>query len=130
MKPEVTLLGVRGSVAELRIGDRTVFVPFTVSGSQVSLALEGETYTIDLAEKSSRGKARHHDHSMSAPMPGVVLKILATAGQTVTRGTPLIILEAMKMEHQIVASRDGTIQAIRCKEGELVQPGADLIELQ
>jgi biotin carboxyl carrier protein len=47
----------------------------------------------------------------------------------VTKGTPLIILEAMKMEHQIVATRDGKITAIRCSEGELVQPGTDLIEM-
>jgi len=62
-------------------------------------------------------------------MPGVVLKILASKGQQVTRGAPLLILEAMKMEHVISAPRDGTVAAINCEEGELVQPGSDLIEL-
>ena len=62
-------------------------------------------------------------------MPGVVTKILVTTGQEVAKGTPLVILEAMKMEHQIVATHDGTVSAIRCREGELVQPGSDLIEL-
>ena len=62
-------------------------------------------------------------------MPGMVLKILVTVGQEVTKGTPLLILEAMKMEHQIVAPRDGTVKAINCREGELVQPGIDLVEI-
>ena len=128
MTHDVILVGLTGDIAELRIDGKTVFVPFVVGGSRVSFAFDGETYTIETAA-GSRGKGRQRDHSMSAPMPGVVLKILAAKGQQVTRGTPLIILEAMKMEHQIVASRDGTISAIRCKEGELVQPGADLIEM-
>ena len=67
---------------------------------------------------------------MSAPMPGVVLKILTDVGQQVTRGMPLVILEAMKMEHVIAAPSDGTVVAINCREGELVQPGTDLIELK
>ena len=67
---------------------------------------------------------------MSAPMPGVVLKILTEVGQEVTRGMPLVILEAMKMEHVIAAPSDGTVVAINCREGELVQPGTDLIELK
>ena len=126
-QPRVDVISVDGNFAELRIDGRTVIVPFVIEGTKVSFALDGETYIIDVVEK--RTKARHRDHSMSAPMPGVVLKILASPGQRVSKGTPLIILEAMKMEHQIVASRDGTISAIRCREGELVQPGADLIEM-
>jgi len=59
-----------------------------------------------------------------------VLKVLASQGQHVTKGTPLVILEAMKMEHVIAAPYDATVAAINCKEGELVQPGNDLIELQ
>ena len=62
-------------------------------------------------------------------MPGVVLKILVNAGDEVTKGAPLLILEAMKMEHQIAAPRDGTVAAINCKEGEMVQPGLDLVTL-
>ena len=126
---QVEVVAVRGNTAELRVDDRTVIVPFVIDGTQISFAFDGETYIADVADKAARARARHRDHSMSAPMPGLVLKILTSTGQTVTKGTPLIILEAMKMEHQIVATRDGTISAIRCREGELVQPGTDLIEM-
>ncbi|HEY8183353.1 MAG TPA: biotin/lipoyl-containing protein [Thermoanaerobaculia bacterium] len=127
---KVELIATRGNIAEMRIDGRAVFVPYIVEGTQVSFKYEGETYSIDNGEKTSRSKRRHRDHSMSAPMPGVILKVLASQGQQVTKGMPLVILEAMKMEHVIAAPRDGTVAAINCKEGELVQPGNDLIELQ
>ncbi|HEV2720966.1 MAG TPA: biotin/lipoyl-containing protein [Thermoanaerobaculia bacterium] len=123
----VEVVAVRGNEAELRIDGRTAFVPFVVQGSEVWFALDGEIWTVDVGDK--RARPRHRDHSMMAPMPGIVLKILVTAGQTVAKGAPLLILEAMKMEHQIVAPRDGTVAAINCAEGELVQPGVDLVEI-
>lgn len=127
MTHEVKLIATRGNTAELLIDGRTVIVPFVINGNEVSFAYDGETYTIEVGGK--RRKTKHRDHSMSAPMPGVVTKILVRQGQEVAKGLPLIILEAMKMEHQIVATHDGTVKAIHCREGELVQPGSDLIEL-
>ncbi|MEO8032858.1 MAG: biotin/lipoyl-containing protein [Acidobacteriota bacterium] len=125
----IELVSVRGNEAEIRAGERTHFVPFVVQGTIVSFAYDGEIYAAEVTDAAARSRARHRTASMAAPMPGSVLKILTAAGSVVTKGTPLLILEAMKMEHQIIAPYDGQVTAINCKEGELVQPGVDLVTL-
>lgn len=125
----IELLSARGNEAEIRVDGRTYFVPFVVQGTTVNFAFDGETYVAEVADKGARGRARHRDHSLNAPMPGLVLKILAAAGDVVKKGAPLVILEAMKMEHPIVAPYDGTVAAVNCTEGEMVQPGVDLVDL-
>lgn len=123
------IVALHANEVEIRINGRTYILPYVIQGSTVSFVFEGETYTADVSDKGARAKARHRDHSMSAPMPGVVTKILVQQGDVVAKGAALLVLEAMKMEHQIVAPHDGKVAAINCKEGELVQPGVDLIEL-
>jgi acetyl-CoA carboxylase biotin carboxylase subunit len=66
---------------------------------------------------------------MNSPMPGQITKILVTVGQQVNAGEPLLILEAMKMEQTMRAAVDGMVEAICVKEGEVVGPGAILINL-
>ena len=122
------VLATRDDELEIRVDGRVSVVPYSVQGTTISFAFEGEIWFADVSEKG-RAKARHRDHSTEAPMPGAVLKILVRPGDVVQRGAPLLILEAMKMEHQIIAPRDGTIAAVNCKEGELVQPGIELVTL-
>lgn len=125
----VTVLSVRGNEAEIRVGDRTYVVPYIVKGSTVSFAFDGEIYSIDVDSKGPRARARHRDRSTEAPMPGMVLKILVKPGDVVKRGSPLIVLEAMKMEHVIAAPNDAVVETINCTEGDLVQPGVELVSL-
>lgn len=125
----IEIVNIEGDEAEIRIDGRTHFVPYVIQGSSVHFAFDGELWMVEVEEKG-RSRARHRDHSMEAPMPGVVLRILAADGDVVAKGAPLLILEAMKMEHQITAPRDGTIAKINCREGELVQPGVELVTMK
>ena len=64
---------------------------------------------------------------LTAPMPGRVLAVLVKPGEPVARGTPLLIMEAMKMEHTITAPADGTVDKLLCSVGEQVKEGAELL---
>ena len=63
----------------------------------------------------------------STPLPGVILQVKCNVGDTVKRGQTLIILEAMKMENNINADRDGKIIEIKVHKGDSVLEGADLV---
>jgi 3-methylcrotonyl-CoA carboxylase alpha subunit len=127
----VELLSTDGEEAQVRVDGRVHSVPYVIQGTTVSFHFDGEIYFVEVEDKSGRGRARRQrDHSMEAPMPGLVLRILVKQGDVVAKGAPLLILEAMKMEHQLTAPRDGTVASVNCKEGELVQPGVELVTLE
>lgn len=67
--------------------------------------------------------------AMPSPMPGNILRILVNVGDTVTENQPLMILEAMKMENEIVAAKAGIVAGIHVKEGQVVNPGDALITI-
>ena len=75
--------------------------------------------------------ATHGAHQqLTSPMPATVIKVLVAPGQAVRHGDTLVIVEAMKMELPIRAPGDGTVKAVNCREGELVQPDRALVELE
>lgn len=125
----IEILALRADEAEIRIGGRVHVVPFVIQGTTVSFVFDGEIYVAEVTDKGARARARHREHSASAPMPGVITKILVREGDVVAKGAALLILEAMKMEHQIGAPHDGTVTKINCREGEMVQPGVELVEM-
>ena len=63
------------------------------------------------------------DTPVNAPMPGKIVKLVASAGQTVKKGEVLLILEAMKMQNEISAPVDGTVKAFNVAAGQNVKPG-------
>ena len=65
--------------------------------------------------------------AVNAPMPGNILKVNVTAGQAVKSGTVLVVLEAMKMENEIMAPKDGTVTQVLVSKGSTVDTGAPLV---
>jgi 3-methylcrotonyl-CoA carboxylase alpha subunit len=67
---------------------------------------------------------------IEAPMPGLVKAVFAKAGQSVKEGDRLAILEAMKMEHSLLAARDGVVAEVLARDGDQVEAGAALVRLE
>lgn len=65
---------------------------------------------------------------LRSPMPGKIVSVFVKSGQKVTKGTPLMIMEAMKMEHTIVAPSDGTVSEVGFVEGAQIEEGVSLVE--
>jgi len=70
------------------------------------------------------------DIKVPSELNAIVWKIEAQPGQSVSEGDTLIVLEAMKMELPVRASADGVIKSVECREGQLVQPGMPLVEME
>jgi biotin carboxyl carrier protein len=95
----------------------------------------GHVYRADVSQTSTRqrrdrGSARQAREVVSAPMPATVIKLLVAPGQHVRKGDTVVVLEAMKMELPIRALADATVAAVRCRDGELVQADAALVEFE
>jgi len=94
--------------------------------------IDGRTYVIepDTRDGGPRVHATDDQVALSAPMPATVVAIKVTPGQDVAPGDLLVLLEAMKMEVPIKAPRAGRVKSLACREGELVQPGVPLVQLE
>jgi biotin carboxyl carrier protein len=81
---------------------------------------------IDILEKMTDEAAAGGDH-VSAPMPGMVMSVVVEAGDNVNKNDPLIVIESMKMETTITASRDGIIEQVHVDQGASFEKGTLLV---
>ncbi|MGY8754856.1 MAG: acetyl-CoA carboxylase biotin carboxyl carrier protein subunit [Candidatus Poseidoniales archaeon] len=88
----------------------------------------GHTMCFELIEPGATGGME--EGAMTSPMPGKILEVLVKVGQEVKAGQALMIMEAMKMEHKIVANQDGVIQEIHYEQGAQVDQGAQLLSIE
>lgn len=84
---------------------------------------------LDINETASSGTSGEGGNNLYAPMPGKVLVINVAEGQNVKRGTVLLVVEAMKMENNIVAGVDAVIKKVNVTEGEMVDTDKQLVQL-
>ncbi len=98
---------------------------------RIAVLLEGHRQDLVLHDPLESGQELEAGPgNLRSPMPGKVLEVMVAAGDKVTRGAPLIILEAMKMEHTIVAPADGTVTRVCFAQGDLIDDGVDLVEFE
>ena len=88
---------------------------------------EGETWVFeDLTHDGAAASGPASDGALRAPMPGKIVAAPAAAGDTIARGAPVVVLEAMKMEHALVAPFDGVVESVSVTVGDQVGEGAVL----
>jgi biotin carboxyl carrier protein len=81
------------------------------------------------ARKDDGGAAGAGPQRILAPMPGKIVRVLVRPGDVVRARQPLVVIEAMKMENELRASRDGTVTDVSAREGVSVEAGAPLVVL-
>jgi biotin carboxyl carrier protein len=119
----------RDGTGGFRIAGETATTAWSVMAGDVRwVFLNGRAYQFSEARRASR-RGRSQYGTLTAPMPASVRRVLVKAGDLVKRGDLLIVLEAMKMELPVRATAAGTIKEVRCREGDLVQPGVLLIDV-
>ena len=111
--------GGKLTVAIRRGGADVVGVPVEVA--------ETRSAAVAALVTRARGAAAAGPATVRSPMPGRVVKILVRAGERVVAGQAVVVVEAMKMENELRASRTGTVRELRCAEGATVEAGQDLV---
>ena len=94
---------------------------YTINGNVYKVHIS--SVVDDIAEVEVNGTP----YQVKSPLPGVILQVNCKVGDTVKRGQNLLVLEAMKMENNINADRDGKIIEIKVNKGDSVLEGADLV---
>ena len=112
------------------LGERKVAATVVAQGERRHVFVDGRSHVATFVDPLGMIGAEHEEEGagLSAPMPGKVIAHLAAVGAKVDKGAPLLVLEAMKMEHTISAPRAGTVKAYRYAAGEQVAEGADLVD--
>ena len=110
----------------------------TIDGSRriAHVARSGDTWWVHMGGRAHEvlfheqgSKSSANEGSLNAPMPGTVLLVMVKEGQRVREGQHLMTLEAMKMEHRILAPKQGEIAKVHYSEGDRVDMGSSLVEI-
>jgi acetyl-CoA/propionyl-CoA carboxylase biotin carboxyl carrier protein len=104
----------------LTTGGRTTRWATVVDGKDTWIGRAGDTWVLHEQVIALRVDASAHDGDITSPMPGSVIAVQAVTGATVKKGDPLVVVEAMKMEHTLTAPMDGTVADVLVRVGQQV----------
>jgi len=103
-------------------------------GNTHQISLADSTIHVDLADPLSLKRRRREDELgeggvIRAMMPGRIVRVMVRKGEPVRKGSVLLVLEAMKMENEIQAPGDGTVDQVFVEDGQTVERGAELVHV-
>ena len=128
-------LAVKGTLAEdgslmADLGGLRLRAQVIRSGAELRILCRGGSRRLLLKDPYERQEQEQSGGRLTAPMPGKIVALMVDAGSEVDKGAPLVILEAMKMEHCIRAPAAGKVLSLNFAVGALVGDGAELLEFQ
>ncbi len=132
---EADMVSAGPFVRSLRLDDGTqLALTHHTVGNTHEISIGGATVTVDIIDPlAAKRRGREDEISGSgvvkALMPGRVVRVLIAKGDVVRKGTGLLILEAMKMENEITAPADGTVDELFVEAGQTVESGAELLHI-
>lgn len=129
-KFKIRLEGEEYLVEMEEIGGAPQATPAPVQQATPVAAPVQETPVEETSPTVSASPVAPGENTLDAPMPGTILKLLVNVGDTVTENQPLLILEAMKMENEIVTKKNGVVKAIHVPQGQVVNAGDALITVE
>jgi acetyl-CoA/propionyl-CoA carboxylase biotin carboxyl carrier protein len=105
----------------LTTGGRTTRWATVLDGPHTWIGRAGESWVLHEEVVALRADAGAAGGAVTSPMPGSVIAVLVVAGETVSKGQPLAVVEAMKMEHTLTAPMDGTVSDVLVRVGQQVK---------
>ena len=101
------------------------------TGEDLQVFVDGRRHLVTPVNHLAQASHRVEDHGgLRAPMPGRIVALLAQVGTELEKGAPLVVMEAMKMEHTICAPAKGIVRAFHCAAGEQVAENSELVEFE
>lgn len=128
-KFKITIDGKEYLVEMEEIGGTPVAAPVAAPVQEVVAPAPAAPVTEQAAPAPVKTPVGSTENAMTSPMPGTILRILVKDGETVKENQPLMILEAMKMENEVVAGKDGIVAGIHVNQGDTVNAGDPLITI-
>lgn len=128
---DVTVNGIEGKLADVTVNgvNYQVELENEVAASPAAPAAAPAAAAPAAAAPAAAPKAAGAGKTIGSPLPGVIISVDVKEGQAVKRGQKVAVIEAMKMENEILAECDGTITAVHVKQGDSVLEGADIVTI-
>jgi biotin carboxyl carrier protein len=134
---EVDALALDHGAVSLLVDQQVYDVEFDEVGEEVQVLVRGEVFRVDVAdERSLRLRAGaaplkvEGRVTLTAPMPGKVVRVLVKQGEVVQEGQGLVVVEAMKMENELKSPKAGTVTEVLAREGTTVEANAKLLTVE
>lgn len=122
------MIKLNGKVYEVEMEEVTGETAVTKTETSKPTTVKSETQAAPVAPQAPAMSVSGGEN-VNAPMPGTIVKITVKPGERVKKNQVLVVLEAMKMENEIVSPIDGTIVAVNVTKGQVVNPGESLVQV-